>query len=72
MATLSAARRYFGTVNHSLTLSLWTGAVQANPDDTEALTSRALAYLHLSPPETDKALADLERALQLSQGNQNK
>jgi hypothetical protein len=53
-------------------LSLCTSAVQTNPDDTEALTSRALAYLHLSPPETNKALADLERALQLSQGNQNK
>jgi tetratricopeptide (TPR) repeat protein len=53
-------------------LSLWSAAVETNPGDTHALTSRALAYLHLIPPQADKALLDLNRALQLSEATQHK
>jgi tetratricopeptide (TPR) repeat protein len=53
-------------------LSLWTSAVETNPDDTYALTSLALAYLRLNPPEADEALIHLNRALQLSEANQKK
>jgi tetratricopeptide (TPR) repeat protein len=53
-------------------LSLWTDAVETNPDDTNALTSLAFAYLHLNPPEADPALAHLSHALQLSKENQQK
>ena len=53
-------------------LSLWTSAVETNPDDTYALTSLALAYLRLNPPEADKALLHLNRALQLSEATQEK
>lgn len=53
-------------------LSLWTDAVETHPDDTRALTSLALAYLHLNPPEADKALPHLNHALQVSQQSQDK
>jgi tetratricopeptide (TPR) repeat protein len=53
-------------------LSLWTTAVKANPEDTNALTSLGLAYLRLNPPETDTALVHLNRALQISEANQEK
>jgi tetratricopeptide (TPR) repeat protein len=53
-------------------LSLWTDAVETDPDNTHALTSLALAYLHLSPPDADKALEHLNRALQISQESQEK
>jgi tetratricopeptide (TPR) repeat protein len=53
-------------------LSLWTSAVETNPEDTYALTSLGLAYLRLNPPEVDKALTHLNRALQVSEANQEK
>ncbi len=53
-------------------LSLWTKAVETNPDNTSALTSLGLAYLRLNPPEADKALLHLNRALQLSEAIQEK
>jgi tetratricopeptide (TPR) repeat protein len=53
-------------------LSLWTDAVETDPDNTHALTSLALAYLHLSPPDADQALLHLNRALQISQESQEK
>jgi hypothetical protein len=53
-------------------LSLWTAAVATNPENTFALTSLGLAYLRLSPPEADKGLAYLNRALQISETNQSK
>jgi tetratricopeptide (TPR) repeat protein len=48
-------------------LSLWTAAVNVNPDDSHALTNLAITYLRLVPPETDKALEFLNRALQLNE-----
>jgi len=53
-------------------LSLWTSAVETNPEDTYALTSLGLAHLRLNPPAVDKALIHLNRALQLSEANQKK
>src|SRR5271165_226781 len=53
-------------------LSLWTSAVDTNPDDTLALTNLSLALLRLDPPESDQALEHLNRALHLSEGNQTK
>jgi tetratricopeptide (TPR) repeat protein len=53
-------------------LSLWVSAVETNPDDIYALISLALAYLRLNPPEADEALIHLNRALQLSEANQEK
>jgi tetratricopeptide (TPR) repeat protein len=53
-------------------LSLWTSAVETNPEDTLALTNLSLALLRLNPPETDQALVHLNRALDLSEGNQAK
>lgn len=51
-------------------LSLWTSAVETNPEDTLALTNLSLAWLRLDPPEADQALVHLNRALDLSEGNQ--
>jgi hypothetical protein len=53
-------------------LSLWTAAVETNPENTFALTSLGSAYLRLSPPEAEKGLAYLNRALQISETNQSK
>ncbi len=53
-------------------LSLWTDAVETDPDNTRALISLALAYLHLSPPDADKALVHLNHALQISEESQEK
>jgi len=53
-------------------LSLWTSAVETNPEDTAALTNLALALLRLIPPEAGQALVHLNRALELSEGNQAK
>jgi hypothetical protein len=53
-------------------LSLWTAAVETNPENTFALTSLGLAYLRLSPPEADKGLGYLNRALQIGETNQSK
>jgi len=53
-------------------LSLWTSAVETNPEDTLALTNLSLALLRLDPPETEQALEHLNRALDLSEGNQAK
>lgn len=53
-------------------LSLWTNAVEVNPDDTLALTSLGVAYLRLIPPETEKALEHLNRALQVGEAVQAK
>jgi tetratricopeptide (TPR) repeat protein len=53
-------------------LSLWTSAVETNPEDTLALTNLSLALLRLNPPEADQALVHLNRALDLSEANQSK
>jgi tetratricopeptide (TPR) repeat protein len=53
-------------------LSLWTAAVETNPDDTLALTNLGLAYLRLVPPEAEKALVYLNRAMELGNANQSK
>jgi tetratricopeptide (TPR) repeat protein len=53
-------------------LSLWTAAVENDPENTFALNSLGLAYLRLSPPETDKALVYLNRALQTGETSQSK
>jgi tetratricopeptide (TPR) repeat protein len=53
-------------------LSLWTSAVETNPEDTLALTNLSLALLRLNPPEADQALVHLNRALDLSEANQEK
>ena len=51
-------------------LSLWTQAVEANPDNTTALSFLGLTYLRLNPPDADAALLHLKRALQVSLENQ--
>jgi tetratricopeptide (TPR) repeat protein len=53
-------------------LSLWTAAVETNPGDNLALTNLGLTYLRLVPPEADKALVHLNRALELGESNQSK
>jgi tetratricopeptide (TPR) repeat protein len=53
-------------------LSLWTAAVETDPDNTFALDFLGLAYLRLSPPETEKALVHLNHALQIAEANQSK
>ena len=53
-------------------LSLWTSAVETNPEDTLALTNLSLALLRLDPPQAEMALVHLNRALDLSEGNQGK
>jgi tetratricopeptide (TPR) repeat protein len=52
-------------------LSLWTAAVDTSPENMWALTNLGLAYLHLSPPEADKALVYLNHALQIGETNQS-
>ena len=52
-------------------LSLWTAAVDTHPDNMMSLTNLGLAYLHLSPPEADKALVYLNRAVQIGESNQS-
>src|SRR5208282_1090826 len=51
-------------------LSLWARAVETDPGNTTALTFLASAYLRLNPPEAEKALAHLNRALQLGEASQ--
>jgi tetratricopeptide (TPR) repeat protein len=46
-------------------LSLWTSAVETNPEDHFALTSLALVYLRFEPPEPEKALPLLQRAIKV-------
>jgi len=53
-------------------LSLWTAAVEVNPDDTLALTSLGVTYLRLVPQETEKALEVLNHALQVGEATQAK
>ena len=53
-------------------LSLWTAAVDVNPDDTLALTNLGLAYLRLIPPQAERALEHLNHALQVGEANQSK
>lgn len=53
-------------------LSLWTSAVDTNPNDIYALNSLGLSYLRLSPPEPDKALLQLNRALEIGKADQDK
>ena len=52
-------------------LSLWTAAVQTHPEDTVALMFLGTTYLRLSPPQADKALEYLNRALQISELEQS-
>lgn len=52
-------------------LSLWTAAVQTNPDDTVALMFLGNTYLQLDPPQADKALEYLNRALQIGENDQS-
>jgi tetratricopeptide (TPR) repeat protein len=51
-------------------LSLWTSAVETDPENTFALSNLALVYLRFNPPKADQALVFLNRALELSQANQ--
>jgi tetratricopeptide (TPR) repeat protein len=51
-------------------LSLWTSALEADPDDHFALTSLALVYLRFDPPEPEKALPLLQRAMQVREAAQ--
>lgn len=53
-------------------LSLWAAAVETNPQDIFALRNLGLAYLRLVPPDAEKALESLNRALQLGENNQAK
>jgi tetratricopeptide (TPR) repeat protein len=53
-------------------LSLWTAAVENDPENTFALNSLGLAYLRLNPPETDEALVYLNRALQIGESSQSR
>ena len=53
-------------------LSLWTSAVETEPDNSTAQTFLGLAYLRVSPPDADSALLHLNRALQVGQENQGK
>jgi tetratricopeptide (TPR) repeat protein len=52
-------------------LSLWTAAVDTNPENIWALTNLGVEYLHLSPPETAQALEYLNRALKVGETNQS-
>ena len=45
-------------------LSLWTSAVETDPEDTFALSNLALVYLRFNPPKADQALVYLNRTLQ--------
>jgi tetratricopeptide (TPR) repeat protein len=51
-------------------LSLWTSAVETDPENSVALSNLALVYLRFSPPQADQALAYLNRALQVGQASQ--
>ena len=51
-------------------LTLWTSAVATNPDDHFALTSLALVYLRMEPPQPDQALPLLNHALEVVQTTQ--
>ena len=53
-------------------LSLWTAAVEVNPENTNALTSLGLTYLRLTPPQAEHALVYLNRALQSGERSQSK
>jgi tetratricopeptide (TPR) repeat protein len=53
-------------------LSLWTAAVETDPENDIALNSLGLAYLRLTPPEADKGLVYLNRALQSGENRQSK
>src|SRR5437879_2686382 len=44
-------------------LSLWTSAVETNPEDHVALSGLAMVYLRFEPPEPEKALPLLQRSL---------
>jgi len=52
-------------------LSLWTTAVDTDPGNMWSLTNLGLAYLHLNPPEADKALVYLNQAMQIGESNQS-
>jgi hypothetical protein len=52
-------------------LSIWTSAVETNPDDALARTSLGLAFLRLTPLDPDNALLHLNRALQISEISQS-
>jgi tetratricopeptide (TPR) repeat protein len=51
-------------------LSLWTSAAETHPDNYFALTSLGLCYLRLDPPQPEKALPFLQRALEVGEGVQ--
>jgi len=51
-------------------LSLWTSAVETDPENIFALNGLALVYLRFNPPEADQALGLLNRALQLGEAHQ--
>jgi hypothetical protein len=53
-------------------LSLWTSAVETNPEDYVASTNLALVYLRFEPPEPEKALLFLERALKVRDATRGK
>lgn len=52
-------------------LSLWTAAVQTNPEDTFALMFLGTTYLRMNPPPAAKALEYLNRALQIGENDQS-
>jgi tetratricopeptide (TPR) repeat protein len=53
-------------------LSLWTSAVETDPENVSAPVSLALVYLRFNPPDAGQALVFLNRALQLGEANQAK
>ena len=53
-------------------LSLWTSAVETDPENVSAPVSLALVYLRFHPPEASRALVLLNRALQLGEASQAK
>jgi tetratricopeptide (TPR) repeat protein len=51
-------------------LSLWTSAVETDPENVSARVNLALVYLRFNPPDAGQALVLLKRGLQLSEANQ--
>jgi hypothetical protein len=49
-------------------LSIWTAAVETDPNDLLAMTNLATVHLGFDPPETDKAIDLLRRALEIAEG----
>jgi tetratricopeptide (TPR) repeat protein len=53
-------------------LSIWASAAATHPDNHSALTSLAMVYLGMDPPEAERALEYLKPALVLAEAQQSK